>query len=85
MTGKPLSHDLFKMTSQALIKVKAFVCLRQSIARFLLAERTCMGLQADHPAALQVCINHFNLGPTPNQCLNTLIAQIAADVKAATQ
>ncbi len=51
MTGKTLSHDLFKMASQALIEVEAFSCLRQSIARFLLAERAWTGLEADHPVA----------------------------------
>ncbi len=56
---KTLSCDLFKMASQALIKVElAFSCLRQSIVRFLLAEKTCTGLQADNSAVLQVCINH---------------------------
>ncbi len=37
-------------------------------------------LPANHPSAIQGCEAHFNLRLVPNQCLRTIISQIAADV-----
>ncbi len=82
MTGKPLSRDLFnKMatSAQSLVKIEAFSDIRQLITCFLIAEKARTGLEADHPVVLQACARHFNLGPVPNQCLNTLISEIAVD------
>ncbi len=39
-----------------------------------------MGVVTTHPGAIQACVGHFNLGPVDNQCLRSLIVQIATSV-----
>ncbi len=68
-------------SAQSVIEIEAFSCLRQSIACFIIMGRTRAGLEADHLVVLQACAQFFNLGLVPNQYLNTLILQIAVDVK----
>ncbi len=58
-------------STQGLVRLEAFSCIRQLITHFLIAEKARTGLAADHLVVLQACVRHFNLGLVPNQCLNT--------------
>ena len=66
--------------AQKLLECEAFSCLRQSMDHFLLEYQTKMGVAATHPIAIQACVAHFNLSPVDNQCLCTLIMQLAESV-----
>ncbi len=71
--------------AQQLIELEVFSALKQSILRFIFTERQRLGLPYDHPTVVQNCIQHFDLGLVRNQCLKTLILQISASARAATQ
>ncbi len=71
--------------AQSLVDLEACSYLKQSISWFLIEESARTGLPCDHPTVVQACILYFNWGPTPNQCLNAIICQIAVLARAATQ
>ena len=71
-------------SGQELIELEAFSCLKQSIRKFLLEERACLNLPCTHPQIIANCELYFNNGSVRNQCLRTLIEQIAVSAHAST-